>query len=375
MLYYCNIICYTLINRFKENKIMSFNQYDDNKVEDCIYLGQVKDKNGKKYRHAELLFNMDETFLENANSDDTISAKITNSVLLHKTSGGQQKVYCWIEEYGNGQSSTSGLRICRRAKKGVCGEQEICLNSESIIKLKKFLDTIFAVDFNKTAKYKIDINKYLKDNLDIKSIEVSQHDFENILSYNIAHLENYTKIFEIKKREEAVKRLEEIIKNETSYKNEIEINKFLKNNLWMFNNEYVFFSENNVINPQNILDLVPTTFDGYIDIIELKLPTVKIFNYDKSHKNYYPSHELNKAIAQCMNYILECEKAFANNPTYLKTKANIIIGNICDLSIEEAQFLRVLNSFYHNIKIYTYQNLLEKAKNSLDFIKNYPKKD
>lgn len=351
---------------------MGFSEYDDNKLENVIYLGKANVKDGKKYRHAELLFNMDEVPLEKHKTGEEIPAKIVDSVLLHKTGGGQQKVYCWIEEYKQGLPFTQGLHICRRTAKGVYDGQEICLDIESTIKLKKFLDTVFTVDFNKTSKYKIDIDKYIASAPDLKTIKVSQKDFEDILSYNIEHLDNYNTILEIKKREKAVLRLEEIIKSKDSYKNEVEINKFLKDNLWMFNNEYVFFSENNYINPQNILDLVPTTFDGYIDIIELKLPAVKIFNFDNSHKNYYPSHELNKAIAQCMNYILECEKAFATNPTYLKTKATLIIGNECDLSVEEAQFLRVLNSSYHNIKIYTYQNLLEKAKNSLEFTKKRP---
>ena len=348
---------------------MGFSEYDDNKLEDVIYLGQVQSQEGKKYRHAELLFNIDEVFLEKTKLGEEVSAKIIESILLHKTDGGQQKIYCWVEEYSKGHSFTHGLHICRRTSKGVYGGQEICLDIESAIKLKKFLDTIFTVDFNKTAKSKIAIDKYIIGAPDLKTIKISQKDFENILAYNIEHLDNYTAILEIKKREQAVTRLEEIIQNKDSYKNEVEINKFLKENLWMFNNEYVFFSKNNHINPQNILDLVPTTFDGYIDIIELKLPTVRIFNFDSSHNNYYPSHELNKAIAQCMNYILECEKTFANNPIYLKTKATLIIGNESDLSAEEAQFLRVLNSSYHNIKIYTYQNLLEKAKNSLEFSK------
>lgn len=349
---------------------MSFSEYDDNKLEDVLYLGEVcEQEDGKKYRKAELIFNMDEVCLEKVKSQDVISANIVEDLLLYKSSGGQQKIFCWIEEYKQGHPFTYGLRISRRTAKGVYGGQEICLDLEATLKLKKFLENIFTVDFNNKKKTRIDIDKFIVGKTDIKTVKISKEDFESILSYNIEHIENYNSIIEIKKREKAIERLEEIISNKHSYKNEVEINKFLEENLWMFNNEYVFFSKNNRINTKNILDLVPKTFDGYVDIVELKLPSVEIMHFDSSHKNYYPSSDLTKAIAQCMNYILELEKLLANNPSFLRPKATIIIGNNKDLTTEENQFLRVLNSSYHNIKIYTYQNLLEKAKNSLSFTK------
>lgn len=62
------------------------------------------------------------------------------------------------------------------------------------------------------------------------------------------------------------------------------------------------------INSQNILDGIPKNTDDFIDIIEVKLSTVELFGFDKSHKNYYSSSELTKVIAQTQNYIFELEK-------------------------------------------------------------------
>jgi hypothetical protein len=348
----------------------NFTTYDDNKIEDCFYLGEVKsNKYWKKYRKAEILFNADEMPLEKVREiDDIVKANIIEDVLLYKTESGQQKIQCWIEEYKEGMSITNGLRISRRTKNGVYSGQEVCLNLSSTIKLKKFLDRIFTVDFSSKNKQRIDLDQFLAMSSDFKTVKISLENFNDIMAYNIENLYNYENLVEILKRKHAILRLEEIVADETSYKNESDINVFLKKNIWLFNNEYVFFSKDNMINTQNILDLMPVTYDGYIDIIELKLPTVKIFNYDKSHNNYYPASKLTKAIAQCMNYIIEMEKLLLENNRFLKPKATIIIGSEEELTTEEKNFLRLLNSSYHNINICTYQQLIEKAKNSLSFM-------
>jgi len=42
------------------------------------------------------------------------------------------------------------------------------------------------------------------------------------------------------------------------------------------------------------------------------------------------------------------------------------------LSDDEKKYLRVLNSSFHNLQIITYQQLLEKARNTIDFSKHMP---
>lgn len=344
----------------------AFNEYDDNKKEDYIYLSEVKANDGKEFRKAELLLNADGMPLEKTNeTNQTVKATIVQDITLYETSTGQQKIHCWIEKYKNGKPFTMGLRIARRTKKGVYGGQEICLNLDATKKLKNFIEYIFSEDFSVKSKQRISIDKPISS---YKTIKISEKEFQDIMAFNIENIHNYGAILEIKRREETIKELEKIINNRNVYKNENDIQKFLKQNIWLFNNEYVFFSENSHINAMNILDLMPNTFDGFIDIIELKLPTVKIFNYDKSHYNYYPSSELTKAIAQCMNYINEMEILSVENAKYFKPKATIIIGNERELTDDEIKYLRLLNSSFHNVKINTYQQLLNKAKNSLSFM-------
>lgn len=112
---------------------MSFDpKYDDSKKENTLYLGAVKtNESGTKYRSAEILFNADTMPLEKAQeTNDKVTAKIEDCILLYKTDSGQQKIQCWIEKYNN-FSITHGLRISRRTKKGVYANQEICLNLDA----------------------------------------------------------------------------------------------------------------------------------------------------------------------------------------------------------------------------------------------------
>ena len=54
-----------------------------------------------------------------------------------------------------------------------------------------------------------------------------------------------------------------------------------------------------------------------------------------------------------------------NNCKIIKPRGIILIGTKKDLNEKETEYLRILNSSYHNLYIITYQQLLEKAKNIL----------
>ena len=49
----------------------------------------------------------------------------------------------------------------------------------------------------------------------------------------------------------------------------------------------------------------------------------------------------------------------------VRPKGIILFGSQESLNEEERQYLRILNSSYHNLQIITYQQLLEKANNTL----------
>lgn len=191
--------------------------------------------------------------------------------------------------------------------------------------------------------------------------------------YKLANpsIDDFYTLLMIKKRKNALEKLKSIIRGD--YKNEVDIQHFLKKNLWLFGNEYSFIIENNKINSSNILDIIPRNVENYVDIIEVKLPDEKLFNYDESHKNFYPTSHLTKAIAQVQNYIFEFENKAGdsvyqseNDCLVVKPRAIILIGSNDELTIDKKKYLRILNSSYHNISIVTYQQLLSSAENMLE---------
>lgn len=136
-----------------------------------------------------------------------------------------------------------------------------------------------------------------------------------------------------------------------------------KNHLWVFGIEYVqkydarkiaFFSEG---------DLLMESMDGFLDLIELKRPSLEIFKYDDSHKSNYPSPDLSKAIGQCLFYLekmddfklnLEKEHKFK----VLRPRIKIIGGRTKDFDDPKYNSLRMLNSNLNHIQIISYDYIL-----------------
>jgi hypothetical protein len=100
-------------------------------------------------------------------------------------------------------------------------------------------------------------------------------------------------------------------------------------NYWVFGTEYVG-TDDVKIGWRTDGDIILTSTDGYQDIIELKLPTKPVMLYDDSHKNWYPSSDLSKAIAQSIKYIQESEDVRMTIQTkeklpFLKPRARVVI--------------------------------------------------
>ena len=199
---------------------------------------------------------------------------------------------------------------------------------------------------------------------------LTEEEFIELIKANINSIDGFSKLLSIQKMELAIDRLEKIIGGD--YKNENKIQRFLKENIWMFGNDYTHIVENGRINAKNILDIAPQNLESYIEIIEVKLPKENLFNFDTDHNNYFSTAGLTKAIAQTQNYIFELEKAtddeefkHKNNCKIVRPKGMVLFESKEHLNDEEQQYLRILNSSYHNLQVITYQQLLGKAKNTL----------
>lgn len=351
-------------------------KYDDQKETGVILVGKSKSNtDGSSYRKVELILDEEETYLSERNAESTASLVefvVRDRVTLFKTEGGQQKYQCWLMESVHGKS-VNALHISRRTGKGVYGSHEVTLGFEAMFALHKYLDKLFSYD--SPQRLRIPIVQPQREPADLL---LSESQFIELIKANIRSTDDFYKLIQIQKMELAVARLESILYGD--FENEVDIQKFLKENIWMFGNDYVHIVEHGKINARNILDMIPQDYESYIDIIEVKLPTEKLFHFDESHKNYYCSSKLTKATAQTQNYIYELEGISQseeyqhnNNCKIVRPKGIILFGSEAPLNEDEKRYLRILNSSYHNMQIITYRQLLEKAKNTLAILKSKDK--
>lgn len=259
-------------------------------------------------------------------------------------------------------------------------------------------------------KEKKDLDKLLSDK-DKKSTEKLFFNFLNndILSKDFLHrLNNYL----IKERLEKILKLgNEILSlksKDLSTKNAIKIIEELDSgeiksleNLWQkyFEKYLIFliFTYNEIIpkvklnieEEEKFPDFIGINFYNSIDVIEIKHHLLPVLNYDKSHKNFAFSSELSKAIIQTTNYMdgisrnlfeKEEDKTRFKKNNLARPQGIIIISSktklatadkIDDKKMEkfERDFAKLRNSI-HNIKILTFDELLDSAKNYLKNIED-----
>jgi len=345
-------------------------EYDDNKSTDTIHFGKRNfNKDGSSYRKVELFIDEDVSYLSEKNKDENstpINIVVKDDVILYQSSGGQQKIHCWLVETTSGKS-VNAIRISRRTGKGVYGSQEITLSLKGLNALREFITKLTVVDSDVYSKLAINSEK---PEIESSSKLLSTQEFNELIKTNIKSTDDFYKLLSIQKMEVAVNRLEKIISGD--FVNETDIQRFLRSNIWMFGNDYVYVVEDNKINAQNILDILPQNYESYVDIIEVKLPSEKLFNFDSSHNNHFSTSSLTKAIAQTQNYIFELEKKSFDSShqkeyeyKIIRPKGIILFGSQEPLSDSEKQYLRVLNSSFHNLQVITYQQLLDKAKSTV----------
>jgi hypothetical protein len=148
--------------------------------------------------------------------------------------------------------------------------------------------------------------------------------------------------------------------------------KWFEDNTWVFGKNYVDRVAKRTIGLESRADLIYISVDGFADLVELKrsVLTRPILLPDPSHKTFYPSGELSRALAQAMHYLqviednrLQLEK-LVRIPV-LRPTITIIVGRSHDWDDPMKEQLRILNSTLLNIKILTYDHLLAMGNNIL----------
>ncbi|POB93149.1 hypothetical protein CRN41_19885 [Vibrio vulnificus] len=150
---------------------------------------------------------------------------------------------------------------------------------------------------------------------------------------------------------------------------------WFEDNSWVLGTDFVKVLDERTIDTANISDFLMQSYDGFLDIVEIKRPEggLKFWQSTLDHGNYIPHSDLIKAITQSSIYIHEVEREADSQKffkrvggvTTIKPRCTLIYGRSNDWNTEQQEAFRILNSSYHNLTIMTFDHVLERAKRIL----------
>ncbi len=157
---------------------------------------------------------------------------------------------------------------------------------------------------------------------------------------------------------------------------------------WIERNHWVLGTRYPVLPPQKEieidgarlrLDLVVADENGFIDVIEIKTPYVKVLKTLASRgsasrggkiSRFTWSREANEAIGQLIKYLTHAQsfrseferqfRAYRWQP--VAPRGTVIIGREIDWTEQESEGLRLLNHFLNGIEVITFDELLRRAE-------------
>lgn len=149
-----------------------------------------------------------------------------------------------------------------------------------------------------------------------------------------------------------------------------------KNN-WLFGIHYQEPIQKQRVGFDSIPDYLFPTIDGFLDILEIKLPTAEVILDDESHPGSYRwSSKVSEAIGQVVKYLHEIElhqlelqqkiqrrykDVYKSGIFSIKPRAFILIGSKDGWHEEKLEAFRKLNYSLHGIEILTYSDLLDRG--------------
>ncbi len=164
--------------------------------------------------------------------------------------------------------------------------------------------------------------------------------------------------------------------------------RWIYENNWLFGIHYQTPIEKEKVGFDSIPDYLFPTWDGFIDILEIKKPTEEVVKRDPSHAGSYMwSSKTNEAIGQVVNYInevdlnklvlrerIEDKYPHLKDIITVKPRAFILVGRSESMSRKDKEALRKLNYSLHGIEVVTYTDLLTRGKKIIEMYQQSAKK-
>lgn len=256
------------------------------------------------------------------------------------------------------------------------------VSEKNIIKVSKKFPELIKEISNKTAKNRRAVieeaTDILKNTSNLKNqkklLKVEKEEFEKLQKQsNITIFQD--KVLELKER---------LTKKYPETKGDNSWQKWIYKNNWIFGIQYQKPIEKSVVNLSGSMpDYIFPTMDGFMDILEIKLPSEEVVMEDTNHTGSYRwCGETNKAIGQVVNYLNDIERLQLELSDKIKDKYNvdiflikprafIVIGNSKNWGSVKKKALRKLNYSLHGIEVLTYSDLVSRGE---EIIRRYTEK-
>jgi ribosomal protein L40E len=249
--------------------------------------------------------------------------------------------------------------------------------------IKRIIDTDLAPLLGWTSKEGYEAESDTEIPASIKDIDLPDKDAKSLLKlmpilqkYDIRNINDLKRliagrrVFHYMRLEKVLKEFEKRLKTKA---NEPEWQTFFKENLLILNPGYMKIIERpNVSLAMKFPDFLLINIEGYADLYEIKTPTTPLLAYDRSHKNYYWSSDISKAISQVENYVDSLNK---NSPglievlkdqielKFVRPRGYIIAGHSNQLKEpNKNDYFRLLNESLKSTEVLPYDNFLERFK-------------
>jgi hypothetical protein len=239
------------------------------------------------------------------------------------------------------------------------------IDAKDYARLEKILDALP----NLAAADKLELIKTVLNKLDESPDYTS--DFVKIFQEsNHAILANISAASRLVEYRAAYSDFERLIDNQET--KEPEIQKHLESNPWIFGGEYSELLDRRIWTRDQAFDfMLRRSIDNFLEIIEIKRAIKDpLFNFDSSHKCYYPSAKLSQVIGQVLGYMENVERSrdsiiAKDGEDPARIRARIVIGR--DGSKEEQAALHLLNCHLHRVEVMTYDQLRRISQRTLSF--------
>jgi hypothetical protein len=142
-------------------------------------------------------------------------------------------------------------------------------------------------------------------------------------------------------------------------------------NSWVLGSEFVEIIGRH-IDRNNISDFLMRSYDGFVDIVEIKRPegALRFWSPTLDHGHPVPHTDLTKALTQASRYLFEVERE-ANSVKFersvrgarvVKPRCILIFGRSEDWTDAHVEAYRILNAGFHNLTVLTYDHVLARAR-------------